>query len=205
MIVVITTWLPRLACSQPGIRPQTPPNRAAARIASGMLRSARQPAEIDPDQPEPEPAQIGLPLAADVEQPGMEGHRHRQPGEDQVGGIVERVAHRLAIAEGTVDQGLHGLDRALAEQDDDEAGDQERQRQVEQRQEAVVGPGGQLAAAAISAAPGLGTILTLIGGTRYVPGVIRSFADKRTARLFAGELVASDVHPDLQRARANAS
>ena len=109
MIVVITTWLPRLACSQPGIRPQTPPNSGGRQDRQRDAQDARQAAEIDPDQPEPEPAQIGLPLAADVEQPGMEGHRHGQPGEDQVGGVVERVAHRLAIAEGAVDQGLHRL------------------------------------------------------------------------------------------------
>jgi proteic killer suppression protein len=37
---------------------------------------------------------------------------------------------------------------------------------------------------------------------RYVPSVIRSFADKRTARIFAG-IYLSDVHPDLQeQARA---
>ena len=32
MMVVITVWLPRLACSQPGISPQIPPKIAAAQI-----------------------------------------------------------------------------------------------------------------------------------------------------------------------------
>ena len=40
MIVVITTWLPRRACSQPGMNAQKPPKAAAARIASGTT-SAR--------------------------------------------------------------------------------------------------------------------------------------------------------------------
>ena len=204
MIVVITTWLPRLACSQPGISPQTPPNRAAARIASGMLRDARQPAQIDPDQPQPEPAQIGLPLAADVEQPGMEGQRHRQPGEDQVGGVVERVAHRLAIAEGAVDQGLDGLDRALADQDDDEAGDQERQRQVEQRQEAIVGPGGQLARGGHQAAPANrpDSSIDPRAGMRYVPASDSDRSPTSARRASSLAIYLANMHRDLQeRAR----
>ena len=48
--------------------------------------------------------------------PAWIGDRDREPGEDQVGGVVERVADRLAIAEGAVDQGLDRLQRALAEQ-----------------------------------------------------------------------------------------
>ena len=39
MIVVITTWLPRRACSQPGMNAQAPPNAAAPRIASGTTSS----------------------------------------------------------------------------------------------------------------------------------------------------------------------
>ena len=37
MIVVMTTWLPRLACSQAGMKAHAAPNRAAAAMASGMV------------------------------------------------------------------------------------------------------------------------------------------------------------------------
>ncbi|MND09513.1 hypothetical protein D3C83_329070 [compost metagenome] len=40
MIVVMTTWLPRLACSQAGMSAQTAPKTAAARIASGSTTIA---------------------------------------------------------------------------------------------------------------------------------------------------------------------
>jgi hypothetical protein len=44
----------------------------------------------------------------------LEGEGHGEPGEDEVGGVEERVADGLAIAEGAIDQELHGLDGALA-------------------------------------------------------------------------------------------
>ena len=39
MIVVMTTWLPRLACSQPGMKAQKPPQMPAAMMASGITSS----------------------------------------------------------------------------------------------------------------------------------------------------------------------
>ena len=42
MIVVITVWLPRRACSQPGMKPQTPPNKAAAMMPIMMPMGAGQ-------------------------------------------------------------------------------------------------------------------------------------------------------------------
>ena len=128
MIVVITTWLPRRACSQPGIKPPDAAEQGGGQHRQRHAQDARQPAQID-RRPAPARArQIGLPLATDVEQPGMEGQRHGEAGEDQVGGVVERVADRLAVAEGAVDQHLHGLERALADDDDDQAGDEEGQQ-----------------------------------------------------------------------------
>ena len=41
---------------------------------------------------------IGLPLAADVEQAGMEGHRDGKAGEDEIGRVVERVADRDRVS-----------------------------------------------------------------------------------------------------------
>ena len=45
----------------------------------------------------------------------MEGDGDGEPGEDEVGGVVERVADRLGIADGAEDQRLEGLERILAE------------------------------------------------------------------------------------------
>ena len=107
----------------------------------------RQPAEIEADQRDPEAAEVGLALAADVEQAAVEGDRDREPGEDEAGRVVERVADRLAVAERAIDQELDRLERVLAEQQHEQARDEERRRQVEQRQEPEIDPGRQLARA----------------------------------------------------------
>ena len=125
MIVVMTTWLPRLAWSQPGMKAQTAPNAAAARMASGSATMPGRPAGSEPTSASAEAADIGLPLAADVEQAGVEGDGDGEAGEDEVGGVVERVADRLAVAERAVDQELGGLERVLADQEDDQPGDEE--------------------------------------------------------------------------------
>ena len=51
--------------------------------------------EQQTDQTDPEAADIGLPFTADVEQAGVEGHRHRQTGEDETGGVIEGEAYPL--------------------------------------------------------------------------------------------------------------
>ena len=55
----------------------------------------------------------------------MEGDRHRKTGEDEVGGVVERVGDACAVAEGAFDQDDGGAERIFADQQDDEAGDDE--------------------------------------------------------------------------------
>ena len=84
MIVVMTTWLPRLACSQPGMKAQTAPKAVAARMASGSGEDARQPGKARQASATPMPAIVGLALAADVEQAGMEGDRDGEAGEDEI-------------------------------------------------------------------------------------------------------------------------
>ena len=42
MIVVMTMWLPRFACSQPGMKAQKAPKAMAQAIASGMTTGAGQ-------------------------------------------------------------------------------------------------------------------------------------------------------------------
>ena len=42
MIVVMTMWLPRLACSQPGMKAQKAPKAMAQAMASGTATNAGQ-------------------------------------------------------------------------------------------------------------------------------------------------------------------
>ena len=51
----------------------------------------------------------------------MEGDGDGEPGEDEVGGVVEREADRLGIADGTADQGFQRLQRIDAEGPDQQA------------------------------------------------------------------------------------
>ena len=88
-------------------------------------------------------ADIGLPIDADVEQPGMEAHGDREAGENEAGGVIEREADALEIAERSADQQLDRLPRAFADHGNDQAGDQERGGDVEQRDEPDVGPAGE--------------------------------------------------------------
>ena len=81
--------------------------------------------KAEADQRDAEAADIGLALAADVEQAGMEGDGDGEAGEDEVGGVVEREADALAVAERAVDHEPHGLERVLADDEDDQAGDEE--------------------------------------------------------------------------------
>src|SRR5690606_34509355 len=89
-------------------------------------------------------ADIGLALDADIEQAGMEGDGHRQPGEDEIGRVVERIADALARAEGAGDHQRGGPERIFAHDENDETGDQEGHREIDQRDEPVFRPVRQL-------------------------------------------------------------
>ena len=80
------------------------------------------------DEDDAEAGDIGLAVAADVEEAGMGGDRHREAGEDEVGRVVERVAEVVAVAEGAGDDGLKRGERVLADGEDDDARDDEGQR-----------------------------------------------------------------------------
>ena len=56
MIVVITTWLPRRACSQPGMNAQKPPNSGGREHRERHHEQPRQPAEIEADEGDTEAA-----------------------------------------------------------------------------------------------------------------------------------------------------
>ena len=56
MIVVITMWLPRLACSTPGIQAQKAPIAMEARMASGMRMGQGRNSRPRPTVAAPTPA-----------------------------------------------------------------------------------------------------------------------------------------------------
>ena len=147
-------WLPRQACSQAGTAAQAAPNSAAATMPIGHHQPDRQVAvERQDRQAAAQPAEIGLALAADVEQAAMEGDRHGQAGEDEVGGVVERVADRLRRADRARDQQLERMERIDADDAHDDADGQEGERDVDQRQQrrcrpSAAGDGGPAHAAA---------------------------------------------------------
>ena len=83
----------------------------------------------------------GLPLTADVEQAGVEGHRHRQTGEDETGGVVEGEAYPLAGAEGAVPHDFGCPDGADVEVIEQDGRHQEGQQDIDCGQHAHGYPG----------------------------------------------------------------
>ena len=114
-------------------------------MASGMSDGPGQELEAEAHGGGTDARHVGLALAADVEQAGMEGHRHGQAGEDEVGGVVEQVAPALERAHRALQHDPHGLERILADDEDDEARDQQRHGEVEQRDQPDIHPGRQFA------------------------------------------------------------
>jgi hypothetical protein len=78
MMVVMTTWLPRLACSQPGMKAQKPPTAAAGEHGQRERSPPGQELQLQRHDDDAEPGDVGLPVAADVEQAGMRRRPPRQ-------------------------------------------------------------------------------------------------------------------------------
>src|SRR3546814_930476 len=87
-----------------------------------------------------EAADVGLPLAADIEQAGVEGDGHGEAGEHEVCGVVEGVADGEVIAKGAVEDDLHREHRVDADEPQDDAGDEEGERDVDERDQRHVDP-----------------------------------------------------------------
>src|SRR5215475_322040 len=90
----------------------------------------------------------------------MERERDREPGEDEIGRVVQRVTDRVGVAERAVDQDTNGRERIGTDHEHNERGEEERNRDVHDRDETDLRParqgpavphGGALAA--FSAAP----------------------------------------------------
>ena len=95
-------------------------------------------------QRDAEAADIGLAFAADVEQPAMEGDCHRKAGEDEVGRVIERVADAVAGTEGALHHQHRGAQRVLADEQHHQSRDHEGDQEIDQRDQAVIDPFGQL-------------------------------------------------------------
>jgi hypothetical protein len=93
-----------MACSAARHRGPGHAEERAASTISGSSSQAGRCAAGQRHQRRAQPAQHGLAFAADVEQPAVKGHRHRQPGEDEGGGVVQRVAEAARRAEGALQQ-----------------------------------------------------------------------------------------------------
>ena len=107
----------------------------------GQQRDAPvRPGHRQADHGHAKPADRGLPLATDVEHPRVEGHRHRKPGEDEVGGIVERVAPARGRADGPAHHVAHGFPRAFPDVEHHQPRHDQREEQVDERDQDHIGP-----------------------------------------------------------------
>jgi len=137
-MVVMTMWLPRFACRDEG------PGGAKQAGTHHGHRHGDIPGDIvverQRNQRAAETAKIRLPFRTDVEQASMNGDRNGEAGEDEARRIIERKTNAFAAAECALDQQRQGRKRAFADQPDDEAGDQEGDDEVQNRDEAVIDP-----------------------------------------------------------------
>ncbi len=69
MIVVMTIWLPRRACSHAGRKAQPAPKAAERTMAAGMTRAVGQPAAPRQKSPTPRPPRYAWPSAPMLKSP----------------------------------------------------------------------------------------------------------------------------------------
>ena len=123
------------------------PGRAQSRRADdreGQRQRPMRPGDRQANQRHAEPAERRLPLAANVKHARLEGDGHGEAGEDEVCGVVKRVAPAIGRADGAVDHDRHRLERVLADIEHDEAGNDEREKQVDRGDQGHIGPGRHL-------------------------------------------------------------
>jgi hypothetical protein len=123
MIVVITTWLPRGAAGRG--RDDGGENDQHGRPAAGAQAQQRH----------GEAADVGLALGADVEQAAVERDSDGEAGEDEVGRVVQGVADRLGVPERAAHQQAQRPHGTLADQQHDDRGQQQREPEIDRRQQ----------------------------------------------------------------------
>ena len=105
------------------------------------------------DKGQPDAPEHALALAADVEQPGVEGQRHCHPGKDQGGGVEDRLPDPDLAHENVSNVELDGLHRVFPDQDDQQPDDQKGENQLQQRHKAEVDDGVEFARLTHAAMP----------------------------------------------------
>ena len=136
MIVVMTMWLPRWACSHAGTKAHATPARHAGQHRQRQQQRRGQPASrASSTTPDAQPAQRGLAFGADVEMPAMEGHRDREAGEDEVGRVVQRVAPASALPKAPSSSRRTACSGLWPMAQHHQAGGRQRQRHVQHRQQ----------------------------------------------------------------------
>src|SRR5207248_4593105 len=75
---------------------------------------------------------IGLAIAADIENAGMERQSDREPRQDEVGGVIERVAEARAVSSSAGRERAQGFDGVGARSQHDECRDQQGRQQIDQ-------------------------------------------------------------------------
>ena len=89
IIVLMTSCDPNVPSRLPGIAPQTPPARIAARKQSGNQKPGRSVGEDNSDPGSGKSRHVELAFGADVQQTATESDQDRKSGEDQGRGIEE--------------------------------------------------------------------------------------------------------------------
>src|SRR5690606_33982367 len=81
---------------------------------------------------------------ADVEQAAVECNGDREPREDEVGRIIERIGEAVSAAERAIHENDGGAQGILTDQQDDEARNRERHDKIDERYQPVVSPSRKL-------------------------------------------------------------
>ena len=99
-----------------------------------------RPRDEQADDGHAKPAQTRLPLAADIEQRRVIGDGHGQPGEDEVGGVIQRKAPAIAGPHRPGHHGLQRFPRAFPDGEDHQRGNRCRQQKRDQRRQDHIRP-----------------------------------------------------------------
>ena len=106
------------------------PCRAEESPAEDRERQSQRPVgpwERKTDKGNAEAPKRCLSFATDVEEAGMEGDGNGKPGEHEVGGVVEHIAHAGRVPEGSFDHDPDRPDRIFTDRENDECRDRESQ------------------------------------------------------------------------------
>ena len=102
---------------------------------SGTWINNRDAAELDSDPGRCERRDIELAFGADVQKSTAKGHGHRKPGENQRRRVEKRVANAVRPRKRAADQKFVRLKRAVADNPHDDAADDERSDDGNQRKQ----------------------------------------------------------------------